>query len=451
MNTTVDVVVVGAGSAGCAAARRCAELGLKTLMIDRKPRGFIGQKVCGDEVSRSHFDATGIDYPQDAEILNTIDGADIYPPGIVNEMKVRGWKEFDGWILHRLNFGQRLLNEAIQAGVTFVPESHVTGPIVKDERVVGVEYKSGETGETEAAQAKLVVDASGLAGVVRAKLDHPLVEKRIAKSDIALCHREILRLGKPLPEANVARVFLGRRIAPSGYAWLFPRGPQEANVGVGVTGGEGKASPKSYLSSFKERYEVFHGSDIVESAGGAVPVRRPLMSLVADGVAFVGDSALQVNPIHGGGIGAGMRAGVILGEIAKQAVAREDTTARGLWQYNTTYLSDFGRRLASLEIFRRFLQDVSDEDIDFGFEKRVLEPGDLMRANRGDGLSIGLVDKLRRVGRSVGRPGLLLKLQRAASIMKRVSKAYAEYPSRPELFDKWCREVAAILDEAHFS
>ncbi|RDE16854.1 MAG: hypothetical protein C4K47_00925 [Candidatus Thorarchaeota archaeon] len=451
MNSTVDVAVVGAGSAGCSAARRCAEMGLETIMLDRKPRQLVGQKVCGDEVSRSHFDATGIDYPQEAEILNTIHGADIYPPGITNEMKVRGWKEFDGWILHRLNFGQRLLNEAIRAGVTFLPECHVTGPTLKDGQVVGVKYKAKETGETRAVQAKLVVDASGLAGVVRTKVDHPLVEKQVDKNDIALCQREILHLREPLPEPNVARVFLGRRIAPSGYAWLFPRGPEEVNVGVGVTGGEGKSSPKSYLSSFKERYEVLRGSDVIESAGGAVPVRRPLMSLVADGIAFVGDSALQVNPIHGGGIGAGMRAGVILGEIAKQAIAREDTSARGLWQYNTAYLRDFGKRLASLEIFRRFLQDVGDEDIDFGFEKRVLEPEDLMRANRGDGLSLGLVDKLRRVGRSVGRPGLLIKLQRAASLMKMVSKAYAQYPSRPEMFQKWCLDVASILDEAHFT
>lgn len=451
MNTTADVVVVGAGTAGCATARRCAEMGLRTMVLDRKPRPLVGLKVCGDEVSRSHFDATGIDYPGDAEILNSIDGADIYPPGMNNEMKVRGWKEFDGWILHRLNFGQRLLNEAIRAGVNFLPECHVAGPILRENRVIGVQYKSRETGETETVQCKLVVDASGLAGVVRTKLNHPLVEKQIDKGDIALCQREILRLKKPLSEANVAQVFLGRRIAPSGYAWLFPRGPQEVNVGIGVTGGEGRTSPKSYLSSFKGRYDILSDSELVESAGGAVPVRRPLMSMVADGIAFVGDSALQVNPIHGGGIGAGMRAGVILGEIAKQAIARDDTTAGGLWHYNTTYLSDFGKRLASLEIFRRFLQDVSDEDIDFGFEKRVLEPEDLIRANRGDGLSMGMTEKLRRVGRSAGRPGLLVKLQRAASLMKKMSKAYAEYPSRPELFDRWCREIVAILDEAHFS
>jgi len=451
MISTTEVVVVGAGTAGCATARRCAEMGLKTLLLDRKPMSLVGQKVCGDEVSRSHFDATGVDYPKDAEILNTIDGADVYPPCMDNEMKVRGWKEFDGWILHRLNFGQRLLNEAVQAGVTFIPECHVKGPVMKESRVVGVEYQTHEAGTTESVQSKLVVDASGLAGVIRTKLDHPLVEKHVDKADIALCQREILHLRQSLAEPNVARVFLGRRIAPSGYAWLFPRGAEEANVGVGVTGGEGRTSPKSYLSSFKERYDLLQGSDVIESAGGAVPVRRPLMSLVADGIAFVGDSALQVNPIHGGGIGAGMRAGVILGEVAKEAIARGDTTAGGLWEYNTAYLSDFGKRLASLEIFRRFLQDVNDEDIDFGFEKHVLEPGDLMRANRGDGLSLGVAEKLRRVGRSAARPSLLIKLQRAASLMKKISKVYSEYPSRPESLEGWSRQVTAILDEAHFS
>ncbi|MFW9806725.1 MAG: FAD-dependent oxidoreductase, partial [Candidatus Thorarchaeota archaeon] len=54
-----DVVIIGAGSAGCVTARRCAELGLKTLLLDRKPLESVGQKVCGDEISKSHFEATG--------------------------------------------------------------------------------------------------------------------------------------------------------------------------------------------------------------------------------------------------------------------------------------------------------------------------------------------------------------------------------------------------------
>ncbi|MFX1370158.1 MAG: FAD-dependent oxidoreductase, partial [Promethearchaeota archaeon] len=113
------MIVVGAGSAGCVAARRCSEMKLKTLLIDKKPQNLIGQKVCGDEISKSHFEATGIDFPQGDEISAVIAGADVYPPNMKNELKVRGWAEFDGWTVNRLNFGQRLLKEAISEGVVF--------------------------------------------------------------------------------------------------------------------------------------------------------------------------------------------------------------------------------------------------------------------------------------------------------------------------------------------
>ncbi|MFW9966378.1 MAG: geranylgeranyl reductase family protein [Candidatus Thorarchaeota archaeon] len=443
-----DVVVVGAGSAGCVTARRCAEMGLKTLLLDKKSRLEVGQKVCGDEISKSHFEATGIEFPKDQEISSAIAGADVYPPSMSNELKVRDWAEFDGWTVNRLNFGQRLLGEAIDAGVAFQANSRVSNPILRNDIVVGIEYK--EEGEEREVYAKLVIDASGFAGTIRNKLDHPLVEKTIDKEDVALCYREIVKLKMPLAEPEVARVLLGGKVAPGGYAWIFPKGMQEVNAGVGITGGSGRGSPKSHFLKFKSEYPLLIRSQVIDAAGGAVPVRRPLKSLVADGVAFVGDAAAQVNPIHGGGIGAGMRAGIILGEVAKRAIARKDLSSRGLWHYNIRYLTDFGKRLASLEIFRRLLQAVADEDMDFGFEKRILEAGDLMAANRGDGLSLGLFDKLRRFRRGLSRVGLLRDLQKASNLMKKISRTYEAYPLNPSALDNWNESVLEIIKSAEF-
>ena len=445
-----DIIVVGAGSAGCVAARRCAELGLRTLLLDRKSKEDIGQKVCGDEVSKSHFEATGIDIPKDDEISTVIAGADVYPPSLTNELQVRGWSDFDGWTLNRLNFGQRLLDEAIHAGVKFLPSIHVGGPITIGDQVTGIQYKNLETGDETIVKTKLVIDASGFAATIRNKLETPLIENNIDKGDIALCYREILKLKVPLAEPEVARVFLGEGIAPQGYAWVFPKGLQEVNAGIGVTGGKGIGSPKSHFAEFKKKYPLLFESTVIDGKGGAVPVRRPLKSLVGDGVAFVGDAALQVNPIHGGGIGAGMRAGVILGEVAREAIAKRDLTAKGLWSYNTRYLSNFGKKLAALEIFRRLLQTVSDEEMDYGFERRILEAGDLMAANKGDGFSISFLEKMKKVQRGAGKLSLLLKIQKASSLMKKMTKAYAGYPSSSAGLDAWEKSVLGIIEDANF-
>jgi digeranylgeranylglycerophospholipid reductase len=445
-----DVVIVGAGSAGCVTARRCAELGLKTLLLDRKPLEEVGQKVCGDEVSKSHFEETGIDFPDGDEISYTIAGADVYPPNMKNELKVRGWTEFDGWTVNRLNFGQRLLREAISAGAKFLPDTHVGGPMTIGDQVTGIEYKDLNSGDQVIIKCKVVVDASGFAAVIRNKLQNPMIENEIAKEDIALCYREILSLKMPLAEPDIARVFLGGEIAPQGYAWIFPKGVQEVNAGVGITGGKGRGSPKSYFTKFKDNYPLFFGTELIDGKGGAVPVRRPLKSLVGDGIAFVGDAALQVNPIHGGGIGAGMRAGIILGEVVRGAIARRDLSAKGLWSYNTRYFPNFGKRLASLEIFRRFLQTASDDEMNFGFERRLLESNDLMAANRGDGLSLSIADKLKRVKRGASRISLLLKLQKAASLMRKMSKIYNNYPNSPDKLETWEKSVLDIIESANF-
>ncbi len=445
-----DVIVVGAGTAGCVTAKRCAELGLKTMLLDRRPEPEIGKKVCGDEISKSHFEFTGIEPPRGKEISSEVKGADVYPPNMSNELQVRGWDEFDGWTINRSLFGQRLLQRAVQVGVVFRPEVHVIGPILLQERVAGVVYLDRHTDEKMALSCKLVVDASGFAGAIRKKLDDPLVERDIAKEDVALCYREILDLKNPMAEPKVARVYLGGDAAPQGYAWVFPKGPKTINAGVGITGGKGKGSPKNHFETFKKQNPLLHGAHVLEGGGGAVPVRRPMKSLVADGVAFVGDAAWQVNPIHGGGIGAGMRAGIILGEVAKQAIARRDVSAKGLWGYNTLYLRRFGRRLASLEVFKKLLQAVSDEDMNFGFEKRLLEASDLMAANRGDGLSIGMKDKVRKVKRGASRVKLLLKLQKATSLMKKVDRHYAQYPGTPDGLESWTRGITKIMESAKF-
>ncbi len=88
--------------------------------------------------------------------------------------------------------------------------------------------------------------------------------------------------------------------------------------------------------------------------------------------------------------------------------------------------------------------------MDFGFEKRILEAGDLMSANRGDGISLGTVDKMRRFKRGMGRISLLRSLQKAARLMKNISRLYDSYPAKPEGLEQWNERVLDIVRSADF-
>jgi hypothetical protein len=73
-----------------------------------------------------------------------------------------------------------------------------------------------------------------------------------------------------------------------------------------------------------------------------------------------------------------------------------------------------------------------------------------MAANRGDGLSLGISDKMKRVKRGAGRISLLLKLQKASSLMKKINKSYISYPSDPSGLETWEKHILSIIEDANF-
>ncbi len=428
-----NLIIIGAGPAGSMAAKTAAESGLSVLMVESRLQ--IGVPVqCAEGVSKKQLDKL-IDVKPE-HISKKIKGFEIYSPD-----KTKVFVGGNGYVLERKIFDRWLAEKAIEAGAEIMIDAKAIG-LIKNEKDIAVKIKSSE--KEYNLSADIVIGADGPASVVGKWAG---INTDLNPSDIMICQQFI---AAGIENLDCAECYMGNEIAPAGYAWVFPKSTQEVNAGIGVTGGKGIGSPKKYFIDFKKKYPLLFESTVIDGKGGAVPVRRPLKSLVGDGVAFVGDAALQVNPIHGGGIGAGMRAGIILGEVAREAIAKRDVTAKGLWSYNTRYLSNFGKRLAALEIFRRLLQSVSDEELNYGFEKRILEAGDLMAANKGDGFSLSPIEKLKRVQRGAGKLSLLLKIQKTASLMKKMSKAYAAYPSNSAGLDAWEKKVLGFIEDANF-
>ncbi|MGM0686170.1 MAG: hypothetical protein ACQET3_04315 [Promethearchaeati archaeon] len=73
-----------------------------------------------------------------------------------------------------------------------------------------------------------------------------------------------------------------------------------------------------------------------------------------------------------------------------------------------------------------------------------------MSANRGEGFSIGIVDKMKRLFRGISKIGLLRRIQKAASLMKQIEKVYSMYPGHPEDLEEWKTQITEILKDADF-
>jgi geranylgeranyl reductase family protein len=444
-----DVIVAGAGTAGCMTAKAVADAGLKVCLIDRKGSETIGEKVCGDAVGRHHFDKLGLAYPKDDELRNRIGGIKIYSPNMETVFHVEGEGLF-GFILNRHMFGQRLLKDALDVGVTLLESTIVTEPVLKDGFVNGLIAKDVKKNGKLELQCKVVVDASGFTAVLRKKLPPEIgIIPSIDYSDVEACYREIRNLAEPREDPEFCEIYLNQTTAPKGYYWIFPEGKNMINVGLGVAMTKGFPNPKVKLYREVLSKPMFKGSKVITGGTWYVPTRRPLDCMTGNGIVAVGDSACQVNPIHGGGIGPSMMAGRLAGETIVDAIEKEDLSRQGLWQYNVKYMRSYGAKQAGLDVFRLFLLNgVTNEDLNYGLKYRLIKEDDVLKVSMGENLNLNITEKTRRAFRGFGKISLLLQLREAASLLARTKALYMKYPDSPNDFEEWKRKAEAVIGEA---
>jgi len=436
-----DVVVVGAGTTGLVAAKFIAGKGYKVLVVDIRSEDDIGNKVCGDAISKEYFEKIPIGHPPKYATEGEIVGAKIYSPDEETVWTVPG----EGYMLNRRGFGKWLYSLAKEAGAEFSFETRALGPIVKDSKVVGVTIRKGD--KVESVNARLVVDASGVVSIIRRGLPKSWpVSEPLDFKDTAVAYREVREVKEQVTDDKYIRIYVSQEKAPGGYWWFFPYpGTKKVNVGLGVQGGVGHKDPMWYFHKYIEPRAEFEGSKVLHAGGGVVPTRRPLDSMVADGFAAAGDAAYQVNPIHGGGIGSGMLGGYLLARVAVKAL-EEEPTEENLWQYNIDFMEAYGAKQAALDVFRLFLQSLSDDEINYGMKNKIIKEEDLLEASVKGDLKISKTDKIMRVVRALGKPSLLAKLKVVADYMSQVKDMYKNYPRSPEEFGDWRKKINEIFD-----
>jgi digeranylgeranylglycerophospholipid reductase len=443
-----DVIIVGAGTGGCLAAKTVAEAGINVCMIDQKPEQKIGDKVCGDAIGKHHFDNIKIAHPSGAELEQKMDGIKVYSPDMETVVTVKG-EGIHGYLVNRQLFGQRLLKEAKDAGATLLDSTMVTEPIIKDGYVVGVSAKDPKTGENSEILAQVVVDASGHSAVLRKKLPPELgIETEVNDEDVEVCYREIREVKEPISDPGFCKIYLDLQRFPGGYCWIFPKSSNTVNVGLGVAMAKGFPNPKKLYQEFILPMPLFKGSRVLTGGGGLVPTRRPISPMVGNGVIIIGDAACQVNPIHGGGIGPSMMGGVKAGKVIIKALEKGDVSRKQLWPYTGMFMKLYGAKQAGLDIFRMLLQRLTDKEMNYGMRHHLITDDDLLKASMGEDLKLNITEKTSRLFKGLGSLSLLKKLNATAKIMKEIKELYRNYPSSPEGLSEWEEKTQALVEKA---
>ena len=158
---------------------------------------------------------------------------------------------------------------------------------------------------------------------------------------------------------------------------MFPKGPDSANVGLGICALEGKRhSALYYLREFLSRRFPEH--TVLKAVCGGVPAAKTLPTITGDGIVLAGDAAHQVNPLTGGGIVNGMKGGRLAGRVAAEAIRAGDVSNNRLLEYQREWMALMGN--AHVRYYR--LKEAVNKLSDDAFNRlvavlRVIPPDDL--------------------------------------------------------------------------
>jgi geranylgeranyl reductase family protein len=444
-----DVLVVGAGTAGCLAAKTTAEAGLRVCLVERKKREEVGEKICGDALGEHHLKTLGLEKPQGNELEKRIEGIKIYSPDLQTVFTIEH-EDFVGYLLNRRLFGQWLLRKTLDEGSSLLDSTQCLEPIVEKDSIAGIVVKNLKTGENVRLRSKIVVDASGFLAVVRKKLPKEIgIENEVANEDVEACYREIRQLKQETENTKYCEIYLNQRVSPGGYAWIFPKGGARVNAGLGICMLAKFPNPKNQFYEHVLTRQLFEGSLLLNGGAWYDPTRRPLDTMVGNGVAIIGDAACLVNPIHGGGIGPSMLSGYLAGKTIVEAFNKDDFSKKALWPYNRRYREMYGAKQAGLDIFRLLLLKSRDEDLNYGMNYELLKEEDVLKAGMGEDFHLNITETAKRVFKGLKRIRFLNRLRLTVNMMKQVKAHYEKYPETPEGFEKWRLQTVALFEEAN--
>ena len=472
-----DIIVAGGGLAGMIVASSAAyysKQSLKILVVDRNASPQLGKKtisgwVCGDAVGKNSVDymtsRIGIKW-QNPEIEHPVKGVIAFSPDHETSISFDG----EGYILNRKVLPQKQLNDALNAGIEIKYNLALRNLLTENGNVIGVEGEDLETKSLFKKTCKIVVDCTGVTSVLRTNLPiNSHIQKKINRDDLEATGRYIYNFQNEVEDntffdPDYCLIHLDQNIAPGGYAWVFPKGKSKVNVGLGVqqkameehNRKQGQRKDlKTKIDDYVRLNPVIKNPQIAdgESDDGnswgtwQVSVRRQNDCLVANGYMLVGDSAWMPKPLDAGGIGPAIIAATIAGKDAVQSIQANDYSEESLWQYNLDFVDAYGYKTAGLEVFRRLLQKLSNDQINFGM-KHFLSKLDIENITNGEHPEFGMVDKLNMFIHGAINKSLAEDLKQTADVNKKLVVHYHNYPKEPNDFPEWQKGLSKLMSDA---
>jgi geranylgeranyl reductase family protein len=304
----VDLVVIGAGPAGAAAAIQASRQGARVMVFDKASYGR--DKVCGDGLTPRAVGALH-ELKIDLSDAHRIDGLRMIANRTERELRWPATSRFPdhGAVWPRRRLDAALADAAAEAGADLMWSTEAM-PLVEDGRVVGVTAGGREV------RSEMVVVATGAPGSVARRLGatrDPAEPYGIAIRSYVESPRH---LDRHLEACLTMRDAKGNAVP--GYGWMFPAGDGTVNIGVGAL-----STMKGYkglnLNSLLDIYfeQVRESWELGPYLGRPRAWRLPMSAVRRHGTGWVaiGDAAGLVNPMNGEGIDYGLESGMLASDL----------------------------------------------------------------------------------------------------------------------------------------
>lgn len=443
-----DVVIVGAGTAGSAAASLLAQRNLKVALVERRGLANAGARWT-DDVPPWMFDRAGVARPHGSEKLCD------HLPIVIEGTHGRGRKKLlrPMWGVDVPSLVARLQRAAADAGATLFDRTTVRDVVCIQGRLTQVLCSVRD--EPLRLRAALFVDASGIAGVLRRRVPAMLRAcPDVRGADLCTASQYVCEVA----DRHGAEAFLERHRLSAGDVFVrsgihggfssrmvqVEPGLDRVSLLTGVSADQPGTSGPTMMRALRDENRWIGA--IVSGGAGKIPIRRPYDRIAAPGLALLGDAACQTFPAHGSGVGSGILAARILADSV--AALRDPGSMTATWAYQRAFHRDRGAVHAAYDVLRRMSQSLGGAAVE-----RMMDAGLITETSIGAALdqrmprttvaeANALVRAFARVPRSAS------SVIPHVSRMQLVHRVYRHYPGDPRWLASWARTASIVAGQA---